>query len=520
MASIIRLKRSATAGNPSTLANGELAYSSLADNGSNGGDRLYIGTGTETNGDAANHEVIGGKFFTTMLDHSKGTLTGSSAIIVDSDKKIDNLKVDNIDINLNTISTSNTDGDLVLNPNGTGVVDVSTSRITNVTNPTGAQDATTKSYVDNIQDTLAFKYQTDAGGLDRDRLINSETVFIYGDVGISTSVDSAGADDAILITLDNTAVTAGTYGTDTLIPKVTVDAQGRLTSVTTSSVKTTLTIDGDDATTGDINVRDSELSIVGAGPLSTSMVGTTMTLNIEDAQHNVKGVSKFDSAQFTLASGKVSSNDITFGTASTVTLGGSIDDIQGMTILTVDNIKLDGNTIATTDSANADMYLDPGGNDAITGRVIIRGDLQVDGTQTIINSSTLTVDDLLITLADGANVPADANGAGIEIDGADAFIKYSSTNDDFDFSHGINLDSSADFKINGVGLNELIDDRVDTLITDGEGITTTYTDASNTLEIAAETATSSNMGIAKFNTANFTVTSGDVTISEVNGGTY
>ena len=82
MASIIRLKRSATSGNPATLAAGELAYSSLAGTISNGGDRLYIGTGTETNGDAANHEVVGGKYFTTKLDHALGTLTANSALLV------------------------------------------------------------------------------------------------------------------------------------------------------------------------------------------------------------------------------------------------------------------------------------------------------------------------------------------------------------------------------------------------------------------------------------------------------
>jgi len=93
MASIIRIKRSATSGNPTTLAAGELAYSSLADNGSNGGDRLYVGHGSETNGDAANHEVIGGKFFTDQLDHAKGTLTANSALIVDANKKINELLV-------------------------------------------------------------------------------------------------------------------------------------------------------------------------------------------------------------------------------------------------------------------------------------------------------------------------------------------------------------------------------------------------------------------------------------------
>jgi hypothetical protein len=89
MASIIRIKRSSTSGNPSTLAAGELAYSALTDNGSNGGDRLYIGIGTETAGDAANHYVVGGKFFTDRLDHTAGTLTASSAIVVDSSSKID-----------------------------------------------------------------------------------------------------------------------------------------------------------------------------------------------------------------------------------------------------------------------------------------------------------------------------------------------------------------------------------------------------------------------------------------------
>jgi len=55
MASIIRIKRSTVAGNPAVLGAGELAYSALTDNGSNGGDRLYIGSGTETAGNAANH---------------------------------------------------------------------------------------------------------------------------------------------------------------------------------------------------------------------------------------------------------------------------------------------------------------------------------------------------------------------------------------------------------------------------------------------------------------------------------
>jgi hypothetical protein len=108
MAAVIRIKRSNVSGNPATLRAGELAYSGLTDNGSNGGDRLYIGMGTETAGNAANHFVIGGKFFTDRLDHTAGTLTASKALVVDSNKKLDELLIDNLSLNGDTLSATGT----------------------------------------------------------------------------------------------------------------------------------------------------------------------------------------------------------------------------------------------------------------------------------------------------------------------------------------------------------------------------------------------------------------------------
>lgn len=80
MASIIRIKRSTVTGNPATLGTGELAYSALADNGANGGDRLYIGMGAETAGNALNHVVIGGKYFTDTITAATDANTVSTLV--------------------------------------------------------------------------------------------------------------------------------------------------------------------------------------------------------------------------------------------------------------------------------------------------------------------------------------------------------------------------------------------------------------------------------------------------------
>lgn len=87
------------------------------------------------------------------------------------------------------------------------------------------------------------------------------------------------------------------------------------------------------------------------------------------------------------------------------------------------------------------FVIDPSPYADDAGVVQILGDLRVDGTTTTINSTTVTIDDKNIVLASGSATAADANGAGLTIDGADATMAYNSTSDTFDFNKPFNLNT-------------------------------------------------------------------------------
>ena len=184
MASLLRIKRSGTSGDPSTLGQGELAYSYLPDNGSNGGDRLYIGTGTEIAGNAVNHEVIGGKFFTSMLDHAKGTLTPNSALIVDADSKIDILKVDDIIIDGSTIAAT---GSLTFDTQG-NPIDFGGVTLQGLATPVNDSDGVNKAYVDAL--AAEFIATVAADNASFNFIPSSEFVTYAGGTGITTVADS------------------------------------------------------------------------------------------------------------------------------------------------------------------------------------------------------------------------------------------------------------------------------------------------------------------------------------------
>jgi hypothetical protein len=270
---IIRIKRSSSSGAPTSLLPGELAYSSLDGNLSNGGDRLYIGAG-DSDGATSNIDVVGGKYFTDLLDHATGTLTASSAILVDANKKIDQLIVDNIDLNGNTIST--TSGDLVLAP--TSDIDANNNVIKNVGAPSNTSDAATKGYVDTIigGDAIQLTFLTDSAVQGEVTLADSDLIFTGGE-GIATSFSNT----TVTFNLTATGVSAGTYGSSTAIPVFTVDKFGRIDSAGTAAISTTLTVTGDGAQTTDVALGTDTLTFAGGTGLTSAVTTDTVTFSLD-----------------------------------------------------------------------------------------------------------------------------------------------------------------------------------------------------------------------------------------------
>ena len=164
MASIIRIKRSSGTAKPSSLNWGEMAY--VTGVGQFGGvnqykDRIFLGD------DGTNVNPVAGHFYTSMMEHAAGTLAGVTntrnsdggiVAILDSNRKIDVWNVDNLTLDSNTLSSTNTDGDIIFNPDGSGDVMIPDDTFLGFGGGTTGTDAAnaTIEYDENGTDELRF----------------------------------------------------------------------------------------------------------------------------------------------------------------------------------------------------------------------------------------------------------------------------------------------------------------------------------------------------------------------------
>jgi len=121
------------------------------------------------------------------------------------------------------------------------------------------------------------------------------------------------------------------------------------------------------------------------------------------------------------------------------------------------NLEVAGGTI----KGPATIVIDPAVIGATSGLVQILGDLQVDGLTTTINSSVMTVDDKNIVIGEGATNAAAVNLGGITLEGANATLLYTSSDDKWNFNKGLNvtgdIDSTGDITATGALIGETLD---------------------------------------------------------------
>ena len=189
---------------------------------------------------------------------------------------------------------------------------------------------------------LDFSGDSGTGSVDLD----SQSLAITGDTGITTTASGQG----LSIDLDDTAVTAGTYGSATAVPTFTVDGQGRLTAASENTISTSFTIsDGS----------------------NTDVVNTGETLTFEPTANETTVVVSNNKVTIGLPDDVEITSQLTVGTAS----GTDAPVIKSISASTAENIMLEGRDTSSSSAPDLVLYRNAGApvdNDTL-GVVEFRG---------------------------------------------------------------------------------------------------------------------------------------------------